>query len=124
MAAWASIWAARRGDLFGGGGLFGVHLRQAAGEDDAEAGAELVAEGAVALGLGGLALEGAHLPGDFFEDVVDAREVLVGGLEAELGEALFGLEAGDAGGLFDDGAAVERLGAERSWPMRSWPMMA
>ncbi len=54
-----------------------------------------------------------HLLGDFFEDVVDAGEVLLGGLEAELGEALFGLEAGDAGGLFDDGAAVEGLGAEQ-----------
>ncbi len=35
----------------------GVHLLHAAGEDDAEAGAQLVAQGAVALGLGGLALE-------------------------------------------------------------------
>ena len=33
--------------------------------------------------------------------------------EPKLGEALLGLEAGDAGGLFDDAAAVERLGAEQ-----------
>ena len=113
-----------RGDLLGGGCLLGVQLGHAAGEDDAEAGAELVAKGAVTLGLGGLALQGAHLAGDFLEDVVDAGEVLLGGLETELGEALLGLEAGDAGGFFDDAAAVEGLGAERSWPMRSWPMMA
>ena len=100
-----------RGDLFGGGGLLGVELRHAAGENDAEAGAELVAEGAVTLGLGGLALEGGHLTGDFVEDVVDAGEVEAGGFETEFGEAFFGLEAGDAGGFFDDGAAVEGLGA-------------
>ena len=99
-------------DLFRGGGLLGVELGHAAGEDDAEAGAELVAEGAVTLGLGGLALERVHLAGDFFEDVVDAGEVLAGGFEAEFGEALLGLEASDAGGLFEDGAAVEGLGAE------------
>ena len=44
-------------DLFGGGGLLDVELGHAAGEDDAEAGAEFVAECAVALGLGGLTLE-------------------------------------------------------------------
>ena len=101
------------GDLLGGGGLLEVHLGHAAGEDDAEAGAQLVAECAVTLGLGGLALERGHLPGDFFEDVVDAGEILFGGFEAEFGEALLGLEAGDAGGLFDDAAAVEGLGAEQ-----------
>ena len=73
----------------------------------------LVADGGIALGLGGLALERVHLPRDFFEDVVDAGEVLLGLLEAQFGETLLGLEAGDAGGLFDDGAAVVRLGAEK-----------
>ena len=102
-----------QGYLFGGGGLLGVELRHAAGEHDAEAGAEFVAERAVALGLGGLTLEGVHLAGDFVEDVVDAGEVLLGGFEAEFGEALFGLEAGDPGGLFDDGAAVVGLRSEK-----------
>ncbi len=101
------------GDLFGGGGLLGVELGHAAGEHNAKAGAQFVAEGAVTLGLGGLALERGHLAGDFVEDVVDAGEILLGGFEAQFGEALLGLEAGDAGGLFDDGAAVERLGAEK-----------
>ncbi len=94
-----------------GGGL-GVHLGEAAGEDDAQLGDELGAEFAEALGLGGLALEDGDLAGDLVEDVVDAREIAFGGLEAELGEALFGFEAGDAGRFFDDGAAVEGLGAE------------
>ena len=93
--------------------LLGVHLRHAAGEHDAEPGAEFVAKCAVTLGLGGLALEGVHLAGDFVEDVVDTGEVLLGGLEAQFGETLLGLEAGDAGGFFDDGAAVEGLGAEK-----------
>ncbi len=101
------------GDLFGGGGLLGVKLRHAAGEHDAKAGAELFAERAVTLGLGGLALEGGHLSGDFVEDVVDAGEILLGGFEAKFGETLFRLEAGDAGGLFDDGAAVVGLGGEK-----------
>ncbi len=90
-----------------------VHLMEAAGEDDAQAAAQLIAHGGVALGLGGLALERVHLPRDLFEDVVHAREILLGRFEAQLGETLLGLEAGDAGGLFDDGAAVVRLGAEK-----------
>ena len=54
-----------------------------------------------------------HLAGDFVEDVVDAGEVETGGFETKLGEALFSFEAGDAGGFFEDGAAVEGLGAEK-----------
>ena len=118
-----SIWAVRAAICFGGGGGLEVHLGHAAGENDAEACAQLVAECAVTLGLGGLALERGHLACDFFEDVVDAREILFCGFEAELGEALFRLEAGDAGGLFDDAATVERLGARaagRCAPGRSW----
>ena len=101
-----------RVDLFSGGGLFEVKLGHAAGEDDTEAGAEFVAECAVTLGLGGLALEGGHLAGYFVEDVVDAGEIEAGGFETEFGEAFLGLETGDAGGFFEDSAAVERLGAE------------
>ncbi len=90
-----------------------VHLMQAARENDAEAAAQFVADGAIALSLGGLALERVHLPRNLFEDVVHAGEVLLCRFEAEFREAFFGLEAGDAGGLFDDGAAVVRLGAEK-----------
>ena len=100
------------GDLRGDGGLLGVELAHAAGQHDAQAGAQVVAQQAVTLRLGGLALERVHLARDLVEDVVDAREVDLGGLQAQLGEALLGLEAGDSGGLFEDGAAVHGLGAE------------
>jgi len=98
--------------------LFGVHAGHAAGEGYAEAATEFVAEGGETFGLGGLALEAVHLAGDFVEDVIDPGEVLPGAFEAELGEALFGFEAGDAGGFFDDGAAVVGLGAGRCAPGR------
>src|SRR5439155_1245113 len=90
-------------DLFSGGGLFEVKLGHAAGEDDTEAGAEFVAECAVTLGLGGLALEGGHLAGYFVEDVVDAGEIEAGGFETEFGEAFLGLETGGAGLGLGDG---------------------
>ena len=97
------------GDSFGSRGLLDVELGHAAGEDNAKACAELIAQCTVTLGLGGLALEGGHLAGDFFEDVVDARQVVTGGFEAKFGETLLGLEACDPGGLFKDRATVKRL---------------
>jgi hypothetical protein len=101
------------GDLGGGGGLLGVHLGEAAGDDDAQLAAQFFAQSGVTLGFGGLALENPHLARDFLEDVIHSGEILFGRLEAKFCEALFGLEAGDAGGLLDDGAAVERLGGEQ-----------
>src|ERR1700759_5646747 len=86
---------------------------QAAGEDNAEPAAQFIADGAIALSLGGLTLERGHLPRDLFEDVVHAGEVLLCRFESEFGEALFCLEPRDAGGLFDDGSAVMRLGTEK-----------
>ena len=94
-------------------GLLGIHRGHAAGQHNAQPAAQFVAHGSEALGLGGLALEAVHLPRDFFEDVVDAGEVLLRAFEAQLGETLLGFEAGDAGGFFDDGAAIVRLGAEQ-----------
>ena len=76
---------------------------------------------AVALGLGGLPLERIHLPGDFFQDVEHARQVLLGAFQLGFGQALAGLELGDAGGFFDDRAAVLRLvssGSGRCGPAR------
>src|ERR1019366_9429069 len=46
------------------------------------------------------------------KDVVDASQIQLGVFEASFCEALAGLELGDAGGLFDDGAAVGRFAAE------------
>ena len=94
-----------------------------AGQHDAQLGAHFVAQLGVALGLRGLALQRIHLARDFFEDVVDAGQVLLGVFEAGFRKALPGLELGDAGGLFDNGAAVGgRL--LRIWPMRPCSMMA
>ncbi len=94
--------------------LRGIALQQAvlAGKHDAEAAFEFGLELAVALGFGGLALERIDLARDLFEDVVDARQILLGAFQLGLGQALAGLELGDAGGLFDDRAAVLRLRAE------------
>ena len=91
-----------------------IALQQAilAGEHHAQAGIQLGLELAVALGLGCLPLERIHLAGDFLQDVVDARQILLGAFQLGFGQALAGLELGDAGGLFDDRAAVLRLGAE------------
>ena len=105
--------AGESGDFLFEASLLRIHEGDAAGEDDAQAGAQLIAHGGEALGLGGLALERVHLARDFFKDVVDAGKVLPGAFEAEFGEAFFGFEASDAGGFFDDGATIMWLGAEK-----------
>ena len=74
--------------------------------------AHFVAQLGIALGLGGLTLQRVHLPRHFVEDVVDARQVLLGVGQAGFGEALASLEFGDAGGLFDDVAPVGGLAAQ------------
>ena len=112
VAAWASICVASECDLFRGGGLLDIELGHPTGKNNAEARAKFFAECTVTLRLRGLALERVHLTRNFFEDVVDAGEVEAGGFEAKFGEAFFGLEAGDAGGFFEDGAAIQRFGAE------------
>ena len=66
----------------------------------------------VALGLGRLALQRIHLPADFFEDVEHARQILLGAFQLGFRQPLPGFELGDAGGLFDHGAAVLRAIAE------------
>ena len=91
---------------------FGIELRELAGQHDAQLGAHFVAQLRIALGLGGLALQRVHLPRDFVEDVVDARQVQLGVFQTSFGQPLARLVLGDAGGLFDDGAAVSRLAAE------------
>ncbi len=74
--------------------------------------AHFVAQLGIALGFGGLTLQRVHLPRDFVEDVVDARQVLLGVGKPGLGEALASLELGDAGGFFDDVAAIRGLAAQ------------
>ena len=80
-----------------------IALQQAvlAAEHHAQAGIQLDLEFAIALGLGRLALERIHLAGDFLQDVVHARQILLGAFQLGFGQALPGLELGDAGGFFD-----------------------
>jgi putative FmdB family regulatory protein len=73
---------------------------------------ELVAVRDVALGLGGLALEGREAPLDLGDDVPDAQEVLARLVHLELGLLLPGLVLGDAGGLLDEEAAVLGAGGD------------
>ncbi len=88
-------------------------MRHAAGEHNAQPSPKFIAERAVTLCLGGLTLQGVHLTGHFVEDVVHAGKILLRGLQPEFGEALLRLKTGDAGCLFDDGAAVVGLGREK-----------
>ena len=83
--------------------------------------AHLVAKPLVAARLGGLPLQRAALLLDLEDDVVDARQVLLGGFELELGGAAARLVLRDAGRLFDQLAPIGRTGAEnqcRSCPAR------
>ena len=91
---------------------FLIHLRELAGQHDAQFGAHLVAQSGIALRLAGLALQRIHLPRDFFENVVDAVQVLLGIFQARFGQALLGLEFRDPGGFFNDGAAVGGTAAQ------------
>src|SRR5258708_32940916 len=91
---------------------FLVHLSELAGEHDSKFGAHLVAQPGIALGLASLALERVHLPRDFFEDVIHAVEISFGVFESRLGKTLLRLEFRNAGGLFNDGAAVSRTAAQ------------
>ncbi len=75
------------GDLLLEPGLVGIHLRHAAGEHHAQPAAQFVANRGKALRLGGLPLQAVHLPRHFFKDVVHARQVLLGALQAQLGQA-------------------------------------
>ncbi len=87
-------------------------MAQPAGEHDSQLGREFRAEFAILLGLGGLSLQDGDLAGHLVEDVVDARKIGLRGFKSELGEPLLRLEARDARSFLDDGAPVQRLGAE------------
>ena len=73
---------------------------------------QLVAQPLVAPGLGGLTLQRAALLLDLEDDVVDARQVLLRGLELELGRAAARLVLGDAGRFLDQLPAIGRPRAE------------
>ena len=66
----------------------------------------------VAAGLGGLALQGADLALDLFDDVLHAHEVRLGVFQLAKGFFFLGLELRDAGGLLEDRAPVFRAVAQ------------
>ncbi len=90
----------------------GIELARLAGEHLADDAAHLVANLGVAASLTGLALQRAELFFDFDDDVVDAREIDFRGFQLGFGQTFFGLELGDAGSFFDDGAALHGFGGE------------
>ena len=67
---------------------------------------EFFPETFVASGFCGLAFERATLLLDLKDDVVHTREVLLGGLELQLGRPASCLVFGDTSGFFDEGSAL------------------
>ena len=93
-------------------GQFALQHAETAGQSDAKLRHQFRLQFAVALRLRRLTLQRIHLAADFFQDVEDARQICLGRFELRFGEPLLCLETRDAGGFFDDRAAVLRLGAE------------
>jgi len=60
----------------------------------------------IALGLRCLPLERIDLARDLFQNVVHARQILLGALQFGLGQPFARLETRDAGGFFNHRAAV------------------
>ena len=102
-----------RGNLLLQTRLVGVHRRHAAGQHHAQLSAQLFAHRGIALRLRRLALQAVHLPRDLFKDVVHARQILFRAFQAQLRQPLLGLEARNAGGLFDNGSALIGLRAQQ-----------
>ena len=90
-------------------GGFALQHPEAAGNRLAQVRQHLRAQFFIAPGLGCLPLERIHLPSDFFQNVEHARKILLGAFELRLGQPLARFVFADAGGFFDDGAAVGRL---------------
>src|SRR5258708_3560755 len=90
----------------------GIKFARLACQHLAHDAAHLVADFRITARFGGLALQRAKLLFNFHHDVVDAGKIYFRGFQLGLGEALFGFEFRDAGGLFDNGAALHRLSRE------------
>ena len=68
--------------------------------------ADLTGNVAVAHRLPRLGLERRDLRGKLADDVLGAREILLGGLEPQFGFVATGMQAGNAGGFFQHPAAL------------------
>ena len=84
----------------------------AAGEQHLLPAPHLVAQPLEAAGPARLALQRPALLLDLEDDVVEAGQVLLGGVELQLGGAAAGLVLGDPGGFLDQLAAIGRPRAE------------
>ncbi len=112
-----------RGALFGNRGGFAerglgfaerLGRRQPAEVEHRRLGlADLAGEVAVADGLARLALQRLELRLDLADHVVEAGEVLLGGGQPKLGLVAAVVQAGDAGRLFEQRAAVAGLGGDQ-----------
>ena len=74
--------------------------------------AHLGGDFAVANRLAGLLLQAFDLAGELAYDVLDAQQVGFGGFEAQLGLVAAGMQAGDAGGVFQHASALFGLGLD------------
>ncbi len=75
--------------------------------------ADMVGEVAIAARLARLPLQALVLLLEGYQHVLDARKVLLGRAQAQLGLVTAGIETGDAGRLVDDRAAVGGLGVDQ-----------
>ena len=91
---------------------FVIQLREFAGEHNPQLGSHFVAQLGIALGFRGLPLQRIHLPRNFLEDVVHARQVLFSVFETRFRQPLLRLEFRDSGSLFDNRPPVGRTAAQ------------
>ena len=95
----------------GGGGLL-PRLGEADGVHQGFEAADFGGQVLVARGLAALALQALDLALQLADHVLDANEVVLGGLEAQLRLVAAGMEARDAGGILQDAAAGLGLGGD------------
>ena len=75
--------------------------------------ADMAGKIAIARGLARLALEAGKLAFDFPDHVFQPRQIGFGGAQAQFGFMAALMQAADAGGFFQDGAARQRLLADQ-----------
>ena len=82
-------------------------------QQDCLGAADLPTDIAVALGLAGLALEPLHLTFEGDDDIVEPGQVVLGPAQAQLGLVTARVKPGDPGRLFEQQAALGRLGVDQ-----------
>src|SRR5579862_4270053 len=95
-----------------GFGSLALQHPEAASERSPELCHQLALQLLIALGFGSLAFQRVHLAADFFQNVENSREVLLGAFQLGFRQTLLGFEFADSGRLFDDRAPILRFIAE------------